>query len=96
MVRNQKSPGGTMSESFNIKPFGLNVIPSTKTREQVGKNMEDAIGTLWSPVLDYLKENEDVFSGDIASEINKINFQTMRLGMVMDENKEIRNLDTKF
>jgi len=84
-----------MAEYMNIKPFGLNVIP-TKTQEQVRESVEEAIGNLWSPVLDYLKKNEAVFSGNVSNEINKINFQTMRLGMAMDESTEIRNLDTKF
>lgn len=84
-----------MAEAFNIKPFGLNVIPS-KSAEQTGKSVEKAIGNLWSPVLDYLEKNENVFKGDVASEINKVNMQTMRLGMTMDESKVTRNLDTKF
>lgn len=83
------------ADYMSIKPFGLNVIP-TKTQEQVTQSVEEAIGNLWTPVLDYLKKNEDVFSGDVSSEINKLNFQTMRLGMAMDEGKETRNLDTKF
>lgn len=84
-----------MAEAFNVKSFGLNVIPS-KTAEQTGKSMEAAIGNLWSPVLEYFKENEDVFNGDVASEINKINLQTMRLGMTVDASSERRNLDMQF
>lgn len=84
-----------MAEAFNVKPFGLNVIPN-RTAEQTEKTVEAAIGNLWSPVLDYLKQNEDVFNGDVASEINKINLQTMRLGMTVDANNESRNLDMKF
>ncbi len=83
------------ADYMNIKPFGLNVIP-TKSQEQIKENVEEAIGSLWSPVLDYLKKNEGVFSGDVAGEINKINFQTMRLGMTMNENSEVRNLDATF
>lgn len=83
-----------MVESFNIKPFGHNVIPQ-RTAEQTGQTIEKAIGNLWNPVLEYLKENEDVFKGDISSEINKLNFQTMRLGMTMNASQETRNLDIK-
>jgi len=85
-----------MADYMSIKPFGLNVIPSKATQEQVSKTVEEAIGGLWTPVLDYLKKNENVFSGDVSTEINKLNFQTMRLGMAMDEGKEVRNLDTNF
>ena len=83
------------ADYMNIKPFGLNVVPS-KTHEQVKETVEEAIGNLWSPVLDYLEKNDGVFSGNVAEEINKINFQTMRLGMTMDGTREVRNLDTKF
>jgi len=84
-----------MAEYMSIKPFGLNVIPS-KTQEQVGKTVEEAIGSLWNPVLDYLSKNEDVFSGNVATEIDKLNLQTMRLGMTMDEGAQVRNLDAQF
>ncbi len=84
-----------MSANFNVRPFGFNVILPSGT-EQAAKSVESAVGSLLDPVLDYLKENEGVFSGDIASEINKLNFQTMKLGMTMEQGKEVHNLDTKF
>lgn len=87
-----------MVSEFNIKAFGLNVIPDrSQTGEnlasQTAKSIENAIGTLWEPVLDYLKNNENVFSGDVGAEIQKLNMQTMQLGTVVNGGNEIRNID---
>lgn len=85
-----------MSTNFNIKSFGLNVIPDVKQREKTAQSVEKAIGDMWVPVLDYLATNENVFSGEVAKEINKINIQTMQLGTIVNADRETRNLDTKF
>ena len=84
-----------MANAFNIKPFGLNVIPD-RTAKQAAETVENAIGNLWSPVLDYLEKNNDIFNGNIATEIEKLNIQTMRLGMTMNEENTVRSLDTQF
>lgn len=85
-----------MSTNFNIKSFGLNVIPDLKQGKYPVQSVEKAIGDMWEPVLDYLATNENVFSGEVAQEINKINIQTMQLGTIVNADRETRNLDTKF
>ena len=85
-----------MSTNFNIKSFGLNVIPDLKQGKHPVQSVEKAIGDMWEPVLDYLATNENVFSGEVAQEINKINIQTMQLGTIVIADRETRNLDTKF
>ncbi len=85
-----------MSTNFNIKSFGLNVIPDLKQGKHTAQSVEKAIGDMWEPVLDYLATNENVFSGEVAQEINKINIQTMQLGTIVNADRETRNLDTKF
>ncbi len=87
-----------MVSEFNIKAFGLNVIPDRKETgenfaSQTAKSIENAIGTLWEPVLDYLKNNENVFSGDVGAEIQKLNMQTMQLGTIVNGKNVIRNID---
>lgn len=86
-----------MSMNFNVKSFGLNVIPDLKSGTKVAtQSMEKAIGNMWEPVLDYLATNDNVFSGDVAREINKLNVQTMQLGVIVNGEGENRSLDTKF
>lgn len=82
-----------MVSEFNIKSFGFNVIPDRKGAAQTAKTIENAIGTIWEPVLDYLKTNENVFSGDVGAEIQRLNMQTMQLGTIVNGNREIHNID---
>jgi len=86
-----------MVSEFNIKSFGFNVIPDRQAAggaaKAAARTIENAIGTLWEPVLDYLKTNENVFSGDVGSEIQRLNMQTMQLGTIVNGSKELRNID---
>ncbi len=52
------------------------------------------MGALWEPVLDYLKTNENVFSGDVNAEINRINMADNAIRYsIVNGNNEIRNID---
>lgn len=79
----------------NIKSFGYNVIPEQtgKTFEKAGETVESAISGIWEPILDYLEKNDNVFSGEVATEIDKLNFQAMRLNMAINGNSEKRSLN---
>ena len=78
----------------NIKSFGYNVIPDRqKTIEQTAQSIENAINGMIDPLLGYLQDNENVFSGAVEREIEKINSQTMRLGMAMSAGIEKRNIN---
>ena len=76
----------------DIKSFGLNVIPEgRKTLEHAQGNMEDvasslenAISGLWEPILGYLEENDNVFSGKVNQEIDKLIGQSMKLDMALN------------
>lgn len=83
-----------MVSEFNIKSFGLNVIPDRKlSKENAAKTIENAMNALWEPVLDYLKTNENVFSGDVNAEIQRLNMQTMQLGTIVNGSSVIKNID---
>ncbi len=78
----------------NIKSFGLNVIPDkTRTIEQTAESVENAISGMWEPILGYLKENENVFSGQVDEEISRVNNMTMRIGMSLNQGNEVRNIN---
>jgi len=61
----------------------------------VEKKVEKAVSSLWDPVLEYLKENENVFSGDVSQEIQKLNIQTLNLGMAMRKGESKHEFDEK-
>ena len=77
----------------NLKTFGMNVIPDhQETITYATEKIEDAITSLWEPVLGYLKENDNVFSGEVLDEIEKMNTQSMKIGMAYNAVTEKRNI----
>lgn len=79
----------------NIKSFGFNVIPEQKgkTAEKTVESVGNAINGIWEPILDYLEKNDNVFSGEVSNEIEKLNFQAMRLNMTVNGGSEKRTLN---
>lgn len=84
----------------DIKSFGLNVIPEgRKTLEHAQGNMEDvasslenAISGLWEPILGYLEENDNVFSGKVNQEIDKLIGQSMKLDMALNADVQKKSI----
>lgn len=84
----------------NGQSFGLNVAGS-RTFQQMGKTAGNVAGGVLEPLFTYLEENENVFSGDITKEFNKIcseNFNTTIIMQAADEkaNGPKPTFDTKF
>ena len=73
--------------NFNVQPFGLNVI-APRTGQQVKESVSDAASSLFAPVIEYFENNDNVFSGDVAREIESLNMQTMRLGIELRKGSE--------
>ena len=78
-----------MTEQANIiskNPFGLNIALPTKTIEEVKKVAKQEIENISAnPFVDYLEQNDRVFSGEVAQEIRKHQSQIYTLGQVMRE-----------
>ena len=67
-------------------PFGLNIALPTKTIEEVKKVAKQEIENIaGNPFVDYLEQNDKVFSGEVAKEIRKHQAQIYTLGQVMRE-----------
>ncbi len=79
----------------NIKSFGYNVIPEQHrtTVENTAETVGSAINGIWEPILSYLEKNDNVFSGEVSDEIDKLNFQAMRLNMAVNGTGEKRALN---
>lgn len=91
------------SSFFNkAQPFGLNVKVPDRTLEQIGKTIGDTAGGVIEPLFTYLEENENVFSGDVVKELNKMraeNFNTTMILQAADvqSNGQVRRkLDAQF
>ena len=66
--------------------FGLNIALPQKTIQEIQKVAQQEIGNIsLNPFIEYLEENENVFSGQVANEIKKYQAQIYTLGQVMRE-----------
>ncbi len=61
------------------RPFGLNIALPDRTLQQIQETAVQNIN-IFAPVVDYLDQNDKVFSGDVSQEIDKYNRMTYALG----------------
>lgn len=79
-----------MSETFtnffnNSNSFGFNVKSHEKTLQLAGQTLSNTAGGVFSPLFDFLEENDNVFTGDVTREIQRINANSFNIGMVMQQ-----------
>lgn len=77
-------------------PFGLNITGHERTIQQYQESAEAAVNSLWGSIFSDIEQNDKVFSGDVAKEINKYNQQAYNLGAVMRDGIERPNLDLRM
>lgn len=91
-----------MSDSnftFNrpFKPFGMNVRVPERTIQQAADTLEDLVKSPTAPLFEFLEENESVFNGNVAFEINKTNAQNFTIGSAMRmEDEKINGKNPSF
>ncbi|MBQ8668734.1 hypothetical protein IJ472_03060 [bacterium] len=76
------------------KPFGMNVRVPERTIQQAAETLEDLVKSPTAPLFEFLEENEGVFNGDVAFEINRTVAQNFTIGSAMrieDERVNGRN-----
>ncbi len=71
--------------NFNrpYKPFGFNVQIPERTIQQAGETLGSIVKAPADPLFTFLEENEGVFNGDVAFEINKTVAQNFTIGSMM-------------
>ena len=76
-----------MADNFTFnrpyKPFGMNVQVPERTIQQAGQTLEELVKAPTAPLFEFLEENEGVFNGDVAFEINKTVAQNFTIGSAM-------------
>lgn len=85
--------------SFNrpYKPFGFNIQIPERTMQQAEQTLGNLIKSPAEPLFSFLEENESVFNGDVAYEINKINAQNFTIGSAMRiENEKVNGTTPKL
>ncbi|MBO6181420.1 hypothetical protein J6O86_07030 [bacterium] len=85
--------------SFNrpYKPFGFNIQVPERTIQQAGQSLENLIKAPTEPLFNFLEENEEVFNGDVAFEINKMVAQNFTIGSLMRmEDEKVNGKQSKI
>jgi len=76
----------TFNNFFNKgQTFGMNIKVPEKTLEQMGKTAGKTASGVFEPLFTYLEENENVFSGDVTHELNKIHSERFNTVLAMDQ-----------
>lgn len=88
-----------MAENKNLilnNPFGFNVALPKKSIQEVQKVAAQELENITvNPFLDYLNDNDKVFSGEVANEIGKYQAQMYALGQTMREGQPKRTFNVK-
>jgi len=85
--------------TFNrpYKPFGFNVQVPERTLQQAGETLENLVKAPTDPLFNFLEENESVFNGDVAFEINRTTAQNFTIGSAMRvENEKVNGKNPSF
>lgn len=77
-----------MAENFSfLKPFGMNVAPKNAPVQPKIKepsvNINETVSNIFDSMTSYIADNEDVFNGNVAHQINMYSRQSMIVGMNM-------------
>ena len=77
-----------MSENIIKQPFGLNVALPQKTIQEIQKIAKEELEEITvNPFINYFEENEKVFSGEVADEIDRYRAQLYSVNQLMNKNQ---------
>ncbi len=77
-----------MSENIIKQPFGLNIALPQTTIQEIQKIAKEELEEITiNPFINYLEENDKVFSGEIEDEIDKYRSQIYSLNVLMNEDQ---------
>jgi hypothetical protein len=85
--------------TFNrpYKPFGFNIQVPERTLQQASETLGNIVKAPADPLFTFLEENEGVFNGDVAFEINRVNAQSFTIGAAMRmEDEKVNGQHSKF
>ncbi len=86
-----------MADGNNMlnKPFGLNIKVPTRTIKQTQETAQNTVNGLWQPLFNFIDENQAVFKGDIAKEIEKYNLMSYNVGAALRKGNTNGGFDVK-
>ncbi len=84
-----------MADNFIKQPFGLNIKVPTRTIHQTEKTAQGVVNSLWEPLFNFIDENQNVFTGNIANEIEKYNLMMFNVGAALRKESHGGSFDIK-
>lgn len=84
-----------MTENFFKQPFGMNIKMPVKTIKQVEKTAENTVGGILEPLFSFIDDNQKVFTGNVANEIEKYNLMSYNIGAALRRDKLTGDFDVK-
>lgn len=93
-----RTNGGTVQYSHDWKrsprPFGLNVrVPQNpigvRTQNLIKKTIQELAMAPIKPVIDYFKDNENIFNGSVAAEISSLQKQQKITVQLLEDADEV-------
>lgn len=85
-----------MSENNILKqPFGMNIKMPTRTLQQGKDTVEKRIGGVFEPLFNFIEENQSVFDGSIADEIERYNLMSYNTGAILRNAQVQKTFDIK-
>ena len=72
-----------MADNYSLSSkFGFNVAQkNTNNVQQKAEQLEETVGNLFDTMTSYVAKYENVFTGEVAKEINSYSRQAMIVGM---------------
>ncbi len=72
-----------MANDFLNKPFGMNIKVPTRTIKQTQETAQGVVSGIWEPLFSFIDQNQNVFSGNVAGEIEKYNIMSYNVGAAL-------------
>lgn len=84
-----------MADNFVKQPFGMNIKVPTRTVKQTKETAQGVVNNLWEPLFNFIDENQNVFTGNVANEIEKYNLMMFNVGSALRKGNTNGGLDIK-
>ena len=84
-----------MAENFIKQPFGLNIKVPTRTIKQSQETAQGVVSSLWEPLFNFIDQNQNVFTGNVANEIEKYNLMMFNVGAALRQGNTNGSFDVK-
>lgn len=84
-----------MADNFINQPFGMNIKVPTRTIKQSQETAQGVVNSLWEPLFNFIDENQSVFTGNVANQIEKYNLMMFNVGAALRKDNTNGGFDVK-